>query len=90
MNPAFVLQELVNLSDRGMKSKSVLTVGVIGTFVTAICCFTPALVVLMGVIGLSTWLAWLDYILIPILVLFTGITIVALVVRLKGNHDGIH
>lgn len=73
-----------------MKNKSVLTVGVIGTFLTAICCFTPALVVLMGTLGLSTWLAWLDYVLIPTLVLFMGITIAALVVRLKGRHDGIH
>ena len=73
-----------------MKNKSVLTVGVIGTFMAAICCFTPALVVLMGAIGLTTWLAWLDYVLIPTLILFVGITVAALIVRLKGKHDGIH
>jgi mercuric ion transport protein len=29
---------------------------------------------LLGAVGLSAWLAWLDYILLPALVLFLGIT----------------
>lgn len=42
--------------------------------IAAICCFTPALVLLLGAVGLSAWLAWLDYVLLPILVLFLAIT----------------
>ena len=51
--------------------------GIVGTIVTAICCFTPALVVLLGAVGLSAWLAWLDAVLIPLLVVFVAITIFA-------------
>ena len=39
--------------------RSLLSVGIIGTIVAALCCFTPVLVVLFGVIGLS---AAIDYV----------------------------
>jgi mercuric ion transport protein len=57
-----------------MQRKSLLKFGIAGTVVTAICCFTPALVVLLGVVGLSAWLAWLDAVLIPLLVVFVEST----------------
>ena len=50
-----------------------------GSLLAAICCFTPALVLLLSAVGLSAWLAWLDYVLLPALVLFLGITAYALV-----------
>lgn len=90
MSQTFVRQELANLSETELKSRTVLTVAVMGTLLTAICCFTPALVVLVGAIGLTTWLAWLDYVLVPVLVLFVGLTIAALVVRSNGKHNGGH
>lgn len=61
-----------------MQRKSLLKLGITGTVVTAICCFTPALVVLLGAVGLSAWLAWLDSVLIPLLVVFIAITAFAL------------
>jgi mercuric ion transport protein len=57
-----------------MRRKSLLKFGIAGTVVTAICCFTPALVVLLGAVGLSAWLGWLDSVLIPLLVVFMAIT----------------
>jgi len=36
-------------------------------------------VLLLGAVGLSTWLAWLDYVLLPALILFLGITVYALI-----------
>jgi len=30
--------------------------GIVGTVIAALCCFTPALVVLLGAVGLSAWL----------------------------------
>ncbi|PJK29228.1 hypothetical protein CVT23_13000 [Minwuia thermotolerans] len=48
--------------------------GVIGTVIAAICCFTPVLVIGLGVVGLSAWLGWLDYVLLPTLAIFIGIT----------------
>lgn len=66
-----------------MRTQTLLRTGIIGTVVTIICCFTPALVVLLGAAGLSIWLGWLDYILFPLLLLFVAVTIVALVQRAR-------
>lgn len=49
--------------------------GVVGTIVTLLCCATPLLIVLLGAIGLGELATWnLDFILIPMLVLFLGLT----------------
>ena len=45
--------------------------------VVALCCFTPILVLLLGVIGVSAVVGWLDYVLFPTLAVFVGITIYA-------------
>ncbi|MFQ6023184.1 MAG: mercury resistance system transport protein MerF [Acidiferrobacterales bacterium] len=48
-----------------------------------------ALVVLLGAVGLSAWLSWLDYVLLPLLVLFAAITVAALIQRLprSSRHE---
>jgi mercuric ion transport protein len=62
-----------------MTDKGLLCTGAAGSVIAAICCFTPALVLLLGAVGLSAWLAWLDYVLLPALILFLGITVYALI-----------
>ena len=62
-------------------NKKLLATGLIGTIVTALCCFTPLLVVTLGVLGLSAWVVGLDYVLFPLLALFIGITVYALVTK---------
>lgn len=57
-----------------MTDKKLLKVGIVGTVIAAICCFTPALVLLFGVIGLSAAVGWLDYVLLPGLAFFIGLT----------------
>jgi mercuric ion transport protein len=57
-----------------MSDKGLLCTDAAGSVIAAICCFTPALVVLLGAVGLSAWLAWLDYVLFPALVFFLGLT----------------
>ena len=57
-----------------MKNGTLLKVGIIGTIIAAICCFTPALVVLLGAVGLSAWLGWLDIALLPALAIFLVMT----------------
>jgi mercuric ion transport protein len=57
-----------------MDDQRLLRTGIIGTVVTAICCFTPVLVVALGAVGLSAWLGWLDRVLLPLLALFIGLT----------------
>lgn len=70
-----------------MKDSTILTTGIVGTVIAAICCFTPALVILLGVAGLSAWLAWLDYVLFPLLALCLGITIYGLVLWQRRRKE---
>ena len=65
----------------GKSSNSLLKAGVIGSVVIALCCFTPILVVTLGIVGLGALTGYLDYVLFPALALFVGITIFALIRR---------
>ena len=64
-----------------MADRKLLGVGVIGTAIAAICCFTPVLVVLLGAIGLAAWLSWIDYPLFAALFGFIALTVFALMRR---------
>jgi mercuric ion transport protein len=66
-----------------MNDKKLLGIGIGGTVVAALCCFTPILVVLLGALGLSAALGWLDYVLFPALAFFIGLTIYAVHRRRK-------
>lgn len=61
-----------------MTDKGLLRVGIIGTVIAALCCFTPVLVVLLGLLGFSAMVGWLDYVLLPALAFFVGLTAFAL------------
>ena len=70
-----------------MKSeRRLLTTGAVGTALAVVCCFTPALVILLGFVGLSAWLAWLDYVLLPALALFVIVTIYAIVRIVRARN----
>jgi mercuric ion transport protein len=56
-----------------MSSNKLIWTGVAGSVIAAICCFTPALVVLLGAIGFSAWLAWADKLLLPAAAAFIAI-----------------
>jgi mercuric ion transport protein len=58
-----------------------LKMGVVGTIIIALCCFTPILVLLFSVVGLSAAVGYLDYVLLPALAVFVLITIYAVVRR---------
>jgi len=60
-----------------------LTVGIVGTIITVLCCFTPLLVVLFSLVGLSTIVGYLDFVLLPVLAFFVIITGYALWNRQK-------
>ena len=60
-------------------NNKLLKVGIIGTIVAALCCFTPILVVLLGALGLVSLGAYLDFILIPALIIFVGMAFYGLV-----------
>jgi len=65
----------------------VLKVGIFGTIVAAICCFTPALVILLSAIGLSWLIGALDIILIPAFVFFLAMTVYALWKRSRQQSN---
>ena len=44
--------------------------GIWGSIIAAICCFTPVLVVGLGLIGLAAFAQYMDYVLFPMLGLF--------------------
>ncbi len=71
-----------------MNDRKLLKTGIVGTVVMAVCCFTPALVILLGVAGLSAWLAWADYVLWPAMIFFAGLTVYAYVRWSRARASG--
>jgi mercuric ion transport protein len=67
-----------------MNERKLLGIGIIGTVIAALCCFTPVLVVLVSAVGLSAVVGWLDYVLLPALAFFVGLTIYAVARRRRG------
>ena len=65
-----------------MNDRKLLRTGSRGTAIAAICCFTPALVVLLGFAGLTAFVGWLDYGLFPILFASMGVVAYALYLRI--------
>lgn len=61
-----------------MTDPTLLKFGIVGTVIAALCCFTPVLVILLGAVGLSAALGWLDYVLLPALGVFLLLTLYAL------------
>ena len=68
--------------------RKLIATGIVGTVIAALCCFTPVLVVLLGAVGLSAWLGWLDYVLVPALAFFVALTVHAVWRRLNTRMDG--
>jgi mercuric ion transport protein len=67
----------------GKNQKNLLRVGIIGTIIAALCCSTPILVLLLSAIGLGAVSVYLDYILLPLLAIFTLLTIYGLLQVMK-------
>ncbi len=70
-----------------MNDERILKVGLIGSVIAALCCFTPVLVILLGALGLSALVGWLDVVLLPALAIFVGLTIYALLRRRRAAPD---
>ena len=68
-----------------MKDRNLLRNGIAGSAVAAVCCFTPALVILVTAVGASAVIGYLDFVLFPALGLFLALTAYA-VYRLKSTR----
>ncbi len=60
-----------------MNDRKLMATGVVGLAVAALCCATPVLAVLLAGVGLSAVLGYLDYVLIPAMVMFLAIIVFA-------------
>ena len=67
-----------------MTDRNLIGLGIVGTVIAALCCFTSILVVGAAVVGLSARVGWLDYVLFPALFFFIGLTVYA-VHRRRSN-----
>ena len=56
-----------------MRDRTLITTGIVGGVIAALCCATPVLAVLFGTIGLTAWLAKADFVVMPILILCVGL-----------------
>ncbi len=68
-----------------MNNNNLLRNGIVGSVIAALCCFTPALVIILGFVGLSAIIGGLDYILFPMLFASLGMISYALYLR-SGNR----
>ena len=57
------------------KGNRLITTGIFGSIIAAICCFTPALIALLGALGLATLIGYLDYVLLPAMAIFLGLIV---------------
>lgn len=64
---------------------NILKTGFGGLVASAVCCFTPLLVVVLGAVGLSAWVLWLDYIVFPVMALSMGLIAYGLYSRRRRN-----
>jgi mercuric ion transport protein len=55
------------------RGRALITTGVVGALVAAVCCATPLLAVLFSAVGLTAWLAKAEYVVIPALILCLGL-----------------
>jgi mercuric ion transport protein len=56
-----------------VQKESLFKTGLWGTIVTAVCCFTPVLPWVLGLIGLAILIPYPDYVLFPLLFLFLAL-----------------
>ena len=71
-------------------NKKLVKLGVGGTIITAICCFTPVLVWIFGAIGLVAVVAYLDYVLFPLLAVFLLMVVIGLLQKKPTNSKQMH
>lgn len=57
---------------------TLLRLGVVGSIIAALCCFSPLLFVLFSAVGVAAWMGYADYVLWPTLAIFVGLTLYAL------------
>ena len=68
-----------------MNLSRLFRIGAVGTVITALCCFTPLLVIGLTSLGFASAIAYLDMILLPLLGIFALLLAFALVQKVRSN-----
>ena len=68
-----------------MTTRELLRIGITGSVLTGVCCFSPLLVTIFSMLGILTWLKWTDFVLFPMLGGFVVLTIYA-IERLRRDY----
>ena len=63
-----------------------LATGIIGFIVSMLGCMTPVLVALLAAVGISGSMGWLDYVLLPAMVIFAAVAAYALLSRRRRQR----
>ena len=71
-----------------MTSRTLFGIGVAGSLLAVLCCATPLLAMVLGALGLSAWLGWSDYVVMPALVLFVAIAVYGLMRSRQAASPG--
>lgn len=58
-----------------MNADKLIKLGSVGAVISLICCVTPVLVILFGILGIGGFVAGLDYVLFPALGGFTALAL---------------
>ena len=66
--------------------KTLLGASVIGALISALCCFTPVLYLLLGVVGLSALTGYIDYVVLPALAAFVALAAYELFHRRRAGR----
>lgn len=61
-----------------MKDSALFKIGATGAVISALCCFTPLLAMLLGATGLAGAIVWIDVVALPLLAIFMGILAIAI------------
>lgn len=58
---------------KGKSANRWITTGIVGAMASALCCFTPLAVILLGMAGLGAWTGNIDYVVLPSLAVSIGL-----------------
>lgn len=65
------------MAESQQKYRQSFIAAAVGTAVVALCCFTPLLVIVLGLVGVSVLTPYLDYVLLPALAVLLVVTVVS-------------
>lgn len=66
--------------------RALLTTGVTGAIVAALCCAAPLLALMFGTLGVSAWIAQAGYVALPALLIGLGLLAFGLVRRRRARR----